>query len=168
MKNQFNPKSTLLTIIVAMSSLTFAQKGAEISDVDILAEQKGVVIEHYPGVFKSEEINKIEKINDKQSKIYYQRGGANFEAVVNSDRKDLLLVATCEEIPQSTVPDIVRVHFKKSKLGVNKILKSFIVKTPTSSDFYRLDIINKDKQVASVFYDHLGMEMIAPYQLALK
>lgn len=168
MKNLFNFRTTLLKSMILISSVTFAQKGAEISDVDILAQQKNVVIEHYPGVFKSEEINKVEKINDKQSKIYYQRGGANFEAVVNSDRKDLLLVATCEEIPQSKVPDVVRVHYKESKLGENKILKAFIVKTPTSSDFYRLDIMNNDKQVGSVFYDNLGMEMIAPYQLARK
>ena len=158
-------KFRLLIFLSFIGMNTYAQIGSQIEDVDVLAEQKRVMIENYPGQFREEEIIKVEKKGSKRSIIYYTRNNVNFEAVVNSDRRDLMLIATCEEIPESKLPAIVKDNFLQSKSGENKIEKVFLVTTPISSIFYRIDITPKGKykKMKSLFYSNRGSYMKPPY-----
>jgi len=161
---KIKPGIILTSCLISMAML--AQPGAPIENTDELAKQKTVITEDYPGIFKEEEINKIEKIDPKHSKIYYTRDHVNFEAIVNSDRKELLLIATCEEIPVDKLPKIVRDNFMRGKDGNSKIEKAFIATTPYSSDFYRIDFYKKGENgsaLKSLFYTDKGEYMVPPY-----
>ena len=160
----------ILTSVLLTSCLisihVVAQQGAPDMDVSELKKEKEVVYENYPGLFKKEEINKIEKIDSKHSKIYYTRGKVHFEAVVNSDRKELLLVANCEQISPERLPDIVQGAFQRSEYGKLKIQQAFIATNPYSSDYYRIDVYRKDNKgvyYKSLFYTDKGLYMQAPY-----
>ena len=159
-------KSTLLITSCLISIHILAQEHAPEMSVSELKKEKEVVYENYPGIFKTEEINKIEKIDPKHSKIYYTRGKVHFEAVVNSDRKELLLVANCEQISPKRLPDIVRDAFHKSEYGMLKIQQAFIATNAYSSDYYRIDVYQKDPKgiyYKSLFYTDKGLYMNPPY-----
>ena len=124
------------------------------------------MVENYPEVFSKVEIKRVEKLNNKHSKVYYTKGSSNFEAIVNSDRKDLLLIANCEEIAVKKLPAIVYDSFRQSEYGNYKIQKAFIVRIPYSSEFYRLDINegNKDgHSYKSIFFTDTGQYRTPPY-----
>ena len=159
-------KPTLLITSCLISVHILAQEHAPDMSVSELKKEKEVIYENYPGIFKTEEINKVEKIDPKHSKIYYTRGKVNFEAVVNSDRKELLLVANCEQISPKRLPDIVQDAFHRSDYGKLKIQKAFIATNPYSSNYYRIDVYQKDSKVVyykSLFYTDKGLSMDAPY-----
>ncbi len=151
----------ILGVIILNSSILFAQGHTQIKDVDELKTEDKVLVESYPHVFKGAKVNKVEKLNSKHSKVYYSVGGNEFEAIVNSDRKDLLLVATCKVIKNDELPQLVKDVFTKEVKG--KIEKSFSVTTPYSSEIYRIDYVKKDGELKSMFYDKLGAVQKAPY-----
>lgn len=151
----------ILAAIILNSSNLFAQQGTQIKDVDELKKEDKVLIESYPHVFKGVEINKVERLNSKHAKIYYSVEGNEFEAIVNADRKDLLLVATCRVIKNDELPDIVKDVFTKDVKG--KIEKAYEVTTPYTAEIYRIDYVKKDGELKSIFYNELGAVQKAPY-----
>ena len=151
-----------IIVLFSISLKMLAQQGAPIGDVATLSKQKKYFCETYQGVFKNEEINRIEKINAKHSKIYYTRNKVNFEAVVNSDRNEMLLVVNCQQIPIDKLPPIVKDAFHRSKYGKLKIEKAFIAANDMSADFYRIDVLVNSKS-KSLFYTDLGAGMESPY-----
>ena len=65
-----------------------------LGDAAKFASQKNC--ETNQGVFRTEEITNVEKIDGKHSKIYYIKNNKNFEAIVNSNREEEeLLIASC-------------------------------------------------------------------------
>lgn len=151
----------ILGAIILNSTNVFAQHATQIKDVDELKTEDKVLIESYPNVFKGAEINKVERINSEHAKVYYSAEGNEFEAVVNADRKDLLLVATCKVIKNDALPDIVKDVFTKEVKA--KIEKAFAVTTPYSSEIYRIDYVEKDGTLKSIFYNELGAVQKAPF-----
>lgn len=151
----------ILGAIILNSANLFAQHATQIKDVDELKQEDKVIIESYPNVFKGAEINKVERLNSKHAKVYYSVDGNEFEAVVNADRKDLLLVATCKVIKNDALPQLVKDVFTKEVKA--KIEKAYEVTTPYSSEIYRIDYVEKDGTLKSIFYNELGAVQKAPY-----
>ena len=81
--------------------------------------------------------------------------------MVNADRADLLLVATCKAIKNDDLPKLVKDVFTKEVKG--KIEQAYLVTTPYSSELYRIDYYTKSKSTTSIFIDKLGVEQKAPY-----
>lgn len=156
-------KFRFIIIFLLCNLNAVAQEGAQIKDVDILEEQKKVIMEDYPFHFENVKITNVEQINSKHSKVYYIQDSINYEAVVNSNRKDMLLIATAREIPIAELPDIVKDVFKASENGSSSIIKAFIVTTPYSSGFYRIDFKGDEKELESIYYDKLGQYQKPPY-----
>jgi len=163
-----------LKLFVVSSMLFFngliasAQEYSVIKDVDVLEKEKTVLKEDYPHVFIEVEIRDVQKINDRQSKVFYQKGNQQYEAVVNSGREDLLLVATSRVINEKEMPNIVMDAFKNSKYNSWNIERTFEVTTPYTSVFYRIDvskenIADEKKKFESLFYTHLGQYEKPPY-----
>ncbi len=172
MKN-YDTKSKFRQIMVCSILLlyglsTFAQEYSAIEDVDILEEQKTVLMRDYPHIFTGVEIKDVRKINSKHSKVFYENGNQQYEAVVNSDRKDMLLVATCRVISEKEMPEVVMDAFKNSKYENWDIIETFEVTTPDSGLFYRIDVsknntMNEKEEIKSIFYTHLGQYRKPPY-----
>ncbi len=146
----------------------FAQEHSVIRDVDVLENQKTVLKKDYPHVFTGVEIKDVQKINSSQSKVFYEKDNQQYEAVVNSDRKDLLIVATSRVINEKEMPNVVMDAFKSSEDKNRNIEKTFEVTTPYSSLFYRIDVSEKNKaqekkNIKSLFYTHLGQYKKPPY-----
>lgn len=156
-------KFSLMIISLLLNLNVVAQEGVQIKDVDILEEQKKVIMEDYPLHLEKVNITNVEQINSKHSKVYYIKDSINYEAVVNSNRKDMLLIATAREIPISELPEIVKDVFKASENGSSLINKAFIVTTPYSSGFYRIDFNRNEKEMESIYYDKWGQYQKPPY-----
>lgn len=159
---------SFLAILFLTHCIGFAQEGSVIKDVDILEKQKTVLMEDYPHVFTEVEIKDVQKINSRHSKVIYEKGNQQYEAVVNSGRKDMLLVATSRVMNEKEMPNIVMDVFKSSKYKNWNIEKTFEVTTPYSSAFYRIDVSKKNKaqkkkKTKSIFYTHLGQYKKPPY-----
>lgn len=168
-KMKFKFKHLIMSSMLFFNGLNaFAQEGSVIKDVDVLEKQKTVLMEDYPHVFTEVEIKDVQIINDRQSKVFYEKGNQQYEAVVNSGRKDLLLVATSRVMNEKEMPNIVMDAFKSSKYKSWNIEKTFEVTTPYSSLFYRIDVSKKTtgkekKKIKSLFYTHLGQYKKPPY-----
>lgn len=156
-----------LLIFLLTHYTVFAQDGSVTQDVDILEKQKTVLMEDYPGAFAEVEIKDIQKINSRHSKVFYEKGNQQYEAVVNSDRQDMLLVATSKVMSENEMPKIVMDAFKSSKYRNWNLEKTYEVTTPYSGLFYRVDVskkkMNKKKKTKSIFYSNLGQYKKSPY-----
>jgi len=159
---------SFVMILISTSSIAFAQAGSVIQDVDMLEKHKTVLMEDYPNLFTEVEIVDVQRISERHSKVFYKKGNQQFEAVVNSDRQDMLLVATSRVLNVNEVPNIVMDAFRSSKYKKWNIEKTFEVTTPYSSLFYRIDVSRKKRaqdkmKVKSLFYSHLGQYKKSPY-----
>ncbi len=157
-----------LLIFLLTHCIALAQEGSVIEDVDILEKQKTVLTNNYPHVFRTVEIKDVQKLNSRQSKVFYEKGNQQYEAVVNSGRKDMLLVATSKVMNENEMPNIVMDAFKRSKYKNWNIEKTFEITTPYSSGFYRIDVSKKNKaqkkkKTKSLFYTQLGQYKKPPY-----
>ncbi len=158
----------LLVIFFLSHYTSFAQEGTMIKDMDVLAQQKTVLVQNYPHIFTEVEIIGVQKLNSRYTKVFYEIGNQQFEAVVDSDDNKMLLVATCKLLNEKDVPNVVMDAFKSSKYKSWNIEKTFEVTTPYSSPFYRIDVSNKnksqgEKEIKSLFYSNLGRDEIPPY-----
>lgn len=155
----------LIITILAFSSLTnstIAQDIAIVKDVDLLKEQTDVLIRQYPHLFEETKIIGIKEIDPSHSIIQYTKGNEYYETIVNSGRKDMLLIATCRAIDESKAPEIIEMALQKDGFSLNQVQNYFIVNTPYKSNFYRVDI-NETEAKKSVYYDKLGQYTDAPY-----
>jgi len=148
--------------------VAFSQEGIMIKDVDVLAQQKTVLTQNYPHIFTEVEIIGVQKINSRHSKVFYEIGNQQFEAVVNSADNDMLLVATSKVLNEKEMPNIVMDAFKSSEYKSWNIEKTFEVTTPYSSPFYRIDASNNNKaeeknEIKSLLYSNLGRYKKSPY-----
>jgi hypothetical protein len=75
-----------------------AQSFTEIKDVDILADSRIVLEKVNPSVFDTLVVKDVMELNDKHSKVIYEDEGIYCEVIVNSHRKDMLLIATARSV----------------------------------------------------------------------
>ncbi|MDA3943209.1 MAG: hypothetical protein PF694_06675 [Bacteroidetes bacterium] len=139
-----------------------AQSFTEIKDVDILADSRIVLEKVNPSVFDTLVVKDVMELNDKHSKVIYEDEGIYCEVIVNSHRKDMLLIATAIEKPQDQIPEIVMEAFKQSEFSSWQIEKTLAMKTPYDSWFYAFDI-SKNNKNERLFYDELGAYKSPPY-----
>ncbi len=156
----------LLLLFIVHSIGSSGQVLTPTEDVAAFEENKTFYLHAYPHILEKAEITGIERLNEKHTKIYYTEGINNYETVVNSARKDLLLIATCMQIPLDKLPAIVRDVAKKTSNDKMKIINAFKVQTPYSSEFYRVDIQSSDSlvsQTKALFFDQTGQYVEPPY-----
>ncbi|REJ83796.1 MAG: hypothetical protein DWQ44_00690 [Bacteroidetes bacterium] len=145
---------------------TYAQILTPTEDVRAFEENKTFYLEAYPHVLAKAKITKIEKLNEKHTMLYYTDGLNEYETVVNSARENLLLVASCRKINPDDLPDIVEDAVHRSLDVKPEIVKAFVVQTPYSYEFYRIDILlsnEEEGKVNSLFYNSLGQYVNPPY-----
>lgn len=154
----------IISFQIFLFNFSFGQ-GPPVEDADYLEKQKTVLKNTHPHVFKVAEIHEVKKINDDHSRVKYTRDGVYHEAIINSGRKDMLLLETAQELKQDVIPQIVKDALKKySEYKDATIVKGFEVKRPQGDRLYRLDIstaANKD-QTQTVYFDHLGNPAKSP------
>ena len=156
-------KYLMITILAFFSFLHLqGQTIMSVKDVDILDDHTIVVEKEGPYLFDTLIIENIVTLNEKHSKIQYSDEGIYHEAIVNSGRKDMLLVASLVEIPENTLPETVRDAHAKSLHKDWKSERFFVVQTPYESPFYAIDIKN-GKEHKRVYYSKLGMYKNPPY-----
>jgi len=148
-------KKIIIVLITLIAAPLFAQKHTAIEDVDLINAHKSALIKEYPHLIDKIKIERVDQINEHHSKIVYYDDGVYHEAIVNSDRKDLLLIATFREIQKSTLPKIVFDAWKQSEFGDWKTEKMYKVTTPYDGWFYSIDVV-KDNKTKRLFYSDLG------------
>ena len=157
-----NVKYRIFLFSILISMKLIAQEHAPIEYVEYFNKHKAILSENFPHLFTEEEITNVEQLDSIHSKVSFTRGDTHFEAIV---RRDLLLIATCEEISPDLLPANIKKNFHK-KYGNTEIRKAFIVKTPYSSNFYRLDFYvngQSNDQINSAFYNNGGQFVVPPY-----
>lgn len=168
-KMNFEYKLLIMVFVLFYNCINaFAQNGILIDDLDILEKQTTVMKEYYPQIFAEVEIKDVQKINSRQSKVLFEKDNQQYEAVVNSSREELLLVATSRVVNEKELPKIVMDAFNNSKYKSWNVEKTFEVKTPYSGQFYRIDVSQKNektqkKEIESLFYTDLGQFKNPPY-----
>lgn len=148
-------KNKLVIIAILAVSPLLAQNYTPIEDVDLLNKHKGVLIKENPHLIDELKIERADQINEHHSRIVYYDDGVYHEAIVNSDQKDLLLIATFREIQKNTLPKIVFDAMKQSEFGDWSIKKMYKVTTPYEGWFYAIDVV-KDNKIKRLFYSDLG------------
>jgi hypothetical protein len=156
-------KSTLIPVIFAL--LTAGMSGqpfSTVKDVDILEDELLVLDLDYPHRFDTVAILGAFPLGEKHTRIIYNDQGIYCEAIVNKDRKDLLLVATAVEIPRSEVPDIVMHVVRDGDYGSWNIDRTLAIRTPYGPWFYAIDVTNNSDE-ERLFYDERGGYVDPPY-----
>lgn len=154
--------SIFLSFLLFFSSSIIAQDYAPIEDTDLIDKHKGVLKTALPHSFDNLKIGGVYRINKKFSSIVYFENDVYNEAIVNSARKDMLLIITLTEITESNAPKIVVDNHKISEFGDWKILRILSVRSPQGETYYAVDI-KSDNENKRLFYDDFGKSKIAPY-----
>lgn len=151
------------SLFIALSvSQLYGQVFSDIEDIKILADKRIVLEKENPYYFDTLVVKEVVKLNNKHSKIIYQDKGTYCEAIVNSNRKEMMLVATAVEMPQNQIPKIVLDAYKRSKYSSWHIQKTLAMRTPYSPWFYALDI-SKEDRIKRIFFNELGAYKPPPY-----
>jgi hypothetical protein len=148
------------TLIISFQLL--GQAFTDIKDVDILENQRIVVEKENPYLFDTLRILDVTKVDNKLSKITYLDEGIYHEAIVNDERKDMLLIATAIELPKERVPEIINDILTDEKYKNWNKDKILMMKTPYESWFYAIDMSNGDEH-QRLYFDKLGAYKIPPY-----
>jgi uncharacterized membrane protein YkoI len=155
----------IITAII-LTSLTLlnitAQEYAPIEDVDLIDKHKGVLKKALPNAFDNLKVEGVYRINKQFSSIIYFENEVYNEAVINSARKDMLLIITLTEITESNAPKIVIDNHKRGKYGDWEIERILSVKSPQGETYYAVDI-KSDNENKRLFYDDYGNSKKAPY-----
>ncbi len=149
-------KLSLVFIFMLSVSQLFAQPYSSIEDVDILEQQKDVLRQKYEHEFDELDILGGNRIDEIHTMIAYKKDGIYHEAVLNSERNEMMLVSTAAHIPVEDVPDVVMNAFKDSEYGNMEIVKTFQVDTPYGEDFIRIDV-KEDDETERVYFNELGV-----------
>jgi hypothetical protein len=138
------------------------QAFTDIKDVDIIEGQQIVVEKENPYLFDTLLIIDVIKVNSKHSKITYADEGIYHEAIVNDQRKDMLLIAIGVELSEEQVPKIIQDILQDEKYKNWKKDKVLMMKTPYESWFYAIDMSDGEKH-QRLFFDELGAYKPPPY-----
>lgn len=157
-------KTLFLSFLIyfSYSTLIKAQPFSEIVDIDLLSNEEVVLVREHPHMLDTLRIIDIYDIDGKHSKIAFYEEGIYCEAIVNSERKDLMLVATGVGIPQDEVPEIVMDVVKEGDFGSWEIYNTMVMRTPYSPWFYAIDV-RQDSVHLRLFYNSKGVMKNAPY-----
>lgn len=127
-------------VILLFFSYSYGQ-GPPVEDADFLEKQKTVLRNTHPHIFEVAEIKDVKKIDQDHTKVMYTTDGVYHEAIINSGRKDMLLIETARELKQEEVPEIVKDALKKnSEYKDATISRAFEVSRPGGERLFRLDI----------------------------
>lgn len=155
-------KIFIVFVFIFSASHLFAQPYSTIEDVDILEQQKDILRQKYEHEFDELDVLGGKRIDEIHTMIAYKKDGIYHEAVMNSERAEMMLVSTAAQIPVEDVPNVVMNAFKDSKYGDMEILKAFRVDTPYGEDFIRVDVKN-DNETERVYFNELGVIQKDPY-----
>ena len=162
-KTEMMKRTTLLTFFIGLLILgSSAQPFSTVKDVDILEDELLVLDLDFPHRFDTVAILGAFPLGEKHTRIIYNDQGIYCEAIVNKDRKDLLLVATAVEVPRSEVPDIVMDVVSDGEHGSWAIDRTLAMRTPYGPWFYAIDV-KKDGKETRLFYDERGGYVDPPY-----
>lgn len=156
-------KASILTILMMfLAAGTIGQPFSVVKDIDILEDKYLVLEMDYPHMIDTLSIIEIYQVDEKHARILYSKDGIYCEAIVNRDRKDMILVATAVAIPGDQVPDIVMDVFREGDYGSWNIDNTLAMRTPYGPWFYAIDV-SKDDTYLRLFYDDTGNYKKSPY-----
>ena len=149
----------MLSFSVTLSS----QRFTEVEDVNIINNHKSFLKQSYPNAFQSMNVLNVYSVGDDLSRVDYLYQGVEHQALLNSGKKEMLLVATYEQLPISETPGIILEAKKDSEYSKWTIERTYKVKEPSIGIYYALDLVSEDGEFKRVHYSHLGHMRKAPY-----
>ncbi len=151
----------LFLLTVSMGQL-FAQPYETIKDIDILEQQEEVLRQKYGHEFNDLEILGGDRINERYTLVGYKKNEIYHEAVMDSERKEMMLVSIAAEVPVDDMPVVVMNAFEDGQYGDLEVVKTFNVSTPYGENFFAIDV-KKDETIERIYYNELGVRQKALY-----
>ena len=162
MMNIMKKKILYVTILLLSWGYVSGQAFSEIKDVDLINEKTILMERDFPSHFDTIAIMDIVPIDNDHSKIIYYDSDIKCEAIVNTDRKDMFLVATAVEIPRDEVPDFIFNAMQDTDYAAWKVENTYVMKTPYENWFYAIDVTTNEKQ-ERIFFNRSGGLKKRPY-----
>lgn len=142
---------TLFTICITLSLIS--QEYSYLQDVDYIQEHEVFLKREFPHAFDGMKVEGIKKVDDKHTMIAFTMNNEYYEVVVNSERKEMLLVVKYHKISQSDAPQVVLDAAKSKYKG--EITQCFEVQEPSSEEYFAV-VLKKDGKKKRVYFNHLG------------
>ena len=153
-----------LSLLIISFFTIQAQKYAAIEDADVLKEQEKVLKSTHPQLFGKAQIVEILKAGEEFSIVRYKKDGNSYETIINSGRKDMLLIETGKMITSEELPDVVRDAFM-GKHPEARITKQYKVERPNGEVLYRIDYKGEDgDEDSSDYFDDKGQYASHPLE----
>jgi hypothetical protein len=149
-------------IFVFTAGTLFAQPYESIEDIDILEQQKDVLRQKYEHEFNEIDVLGGYQLDETHTMVAYMKNGIYHEAIMNSDRKEMMLVAIEAEVPVEDVPDVVINALENDNYDIDEVVKTFRVSTPYGENFYSVDMTEEDPG-DRIYFNDLGVIQKAPY-----
>jgi hypothetical protein len=150
-------KINTLTLLICLALLASGQEYSRIEDADELEEQSVILTREYPQIFERSEIKDVLLLDDNHSIVRYLKDKVYHETIINSGRKDMLLLETAQFIPKEELPDIIMKAYEDNTKGSPEIVKQFIVHRPDGEQLYRLDLADPNSDdVVTLYFDKMG------------
>ena len=156
-------KLATYTIVLISTALTLnAQPYSTIEDVDVLKKHEEVLKQYYPQLHGDIQIQEVYKIDDKHSLVKFEGDKEEYQVVLNSARKDMLLVSKYHRISKEETPDIVIDRLNEEEYASWTLEACYEVQEPHSEQYYALEISNEEK-TKKLHFNHLGQYRESPY-----
>lgn len=156
-------KKLIIALILMISwGYSSGQAYSEIKDVDMINEKSILIERDFPSHLDTIAIMDVKPIDKDHSKIIYYDSDIRCEAIVNTGRKDMLLVATAVEIPIDEVPGYIFKAKKDTDYANWEVLKTHAMKTPYENWFYAIDV-EKNEKTERIYFNRFGGILKKPY-----
>lgn len=155
-------KLLTITIFLLSGFLVIGQPYTKVQDVDLIEKHGVLILREYPEFYDKIVVQDVFIINDKHSKVTYLRENEPYEAIINYARKDMLLIATYKQLNKTEVPNIVLDEIKEGRYEDWDQEAYYQVTTPTSSEFYAVELSSGSK-IQRVHFDDTGRFKTSPY-----
>ena len=139
-----------------------AQTFQPVEDPNTIEKYEVLLKKQYPHMHQRIVVTNVQKINDRFALITYENGSHEFDALVNNQKEDMLLVATYHKIEKQDVPRIVKDNVKEEMTGSEKAMAYFEVMELETSTYYAVEVASNDDKSRLHFTSH-GRIKESPY-----
>ncbi|MEZ5032590.1 MAG: hypothetical protein R2787_14460 [Saprospiraceae bacterium] len=147
---------TFLSFFLLISSSTLGQT------VTLEGEERAQMIRDvmaaYPQEFRAIDIQSIYRLDEHYAVMTYQSTGTEWEAVLQADGIDPILVETGQKLSKDEWPDMIVDAIRQGSHARSSIIAMFKVSTPYGKQGYRANLQTResDPVVDPLYFDAFG------------
>ncbi|MBK8557992.1 MAG: hypothetical protein IPL65_20610 [Lewinellaceae bacterium] len=149
----------IVSLFYSSLFLPVANAQVKVLDGEARVRTERDILAAYPNHFHAVDIISIKRLDRHYLRLNYKSDGKQWEAVLQTDDTDPVLVETAQVLPPEGWPGFIIAACKKSEFASWQIIKVLKVSSPYGDPGYRVDVcpdLDQKAQTRRLYFDPFG------------